>query len=310
MTDVDRLLANHLRNNHGIVSITEMRGLGLSKKQIQLRTTNGTLERVHPGIYRSTTVPFTELSRWRAATSWGGADSRLFGCSAGAALGLDGISDGEKVEIAVTGGTGTEGIRIHRLRPGDLPPTVRVEGIPVTNPTRTIFDLAGRVNPRAVGLALDDALRKRLTAIPRLWDELRRNGGRGRRGAKELRVLLMARDSSDAELRSAFEARMKRILSRIKETKAIPNFRIVVGNDVYYLDFYYPSHLLAIECHSLKWHAANGWLKRDVRRHRALMKAGITVLYFTWEEVFFEPERVEREIRQALERQLLLDIPR
>lgn len=289
-------------DRHGILSRRELLDCGLSASDVGRRCREGVLERVFPSVYRWTAMPMTRYSQWRAATLRGGEGAMLRCRSAGAALGLDGVEEIDKVEIYVRTSTDRKGLAVRRLTDADRPRIVNIRGIPVAATERTLFDLSAVLAPARVGLAIDDALRRRLTTLERLWLHLHHQGGRGRKGSASFRKLLEARDARDPQLRSAFEAQMRRVLKRIRDADAVPNFRVQVGGEVFYLDFFYPAHRLAIECHSLKWHAGQDWLKQDMRRMRALQSVGISVLYFTWDETYFEAERVESEVREALRR--------
>jgi very-short-patch-repair endonuclease len=70
----------------------------------------------------------------------------------------------------------------------------------------------------------------------------------------------------------------------------------------YFLDFGYPSLMVGVEGHSIRWHMGNEWLKADAKRDRHLKRLGWTILYFCRDEVWFEPDVVEAEITAALKR--------
>ncbi|MGH2729377.1 MAG: endonuclease domain-containing protein [Actinomycetota bacterium] len=151
-----------------------------------------------------------------------------------------------------------------------------------------------------MGLALDDALRRRLTNLDRLWKVWETDGGRGRKGTKNLRRLLVVRDRRDNVLATRFEKKMRRILRRVQPDKLVEQCRVTDGSGNFYIDFAYPHALLGIECHSIKWHMGEEPLKKDLRRDRRLKLMGWTILYYSWEDVVFTPDKVEAEIRQFL----------
>ena len=306
MAAADRLCEQIARNEHGIVSFQEAISAGLSGRDIRYRVLHMGWEEVHPGIYRLPGVPDTEESRKAAAVKAGGPGAMLSHRSAGALYGLEGITEGHRIEIVAYTGIELKGVKVHRLNPDDRPARAYVDGLPVTQVERTIIDLAGCLPIKVVGLAIDYVLRKRMTTLARLWQELDRTGGQGRRGTRSLRTMLEVRDEMTAEMRSTFEAKMRRILRRIKRHRAIPNFRVVTQNGTRYFDFCFPELKLAIECHSVDWHTGER-MKRDVKRHRELEAMGYKILYFLWDEVCFEPEMVEEEVRRAIaEREVFL----
>lgn len=97
---------------------------------------------------------------------------------------------------------------------------------------------------------------------------------------------------------------MLRIMRRI-DAAVDADYEILVSDERFVLDFYLPEVLLGIECHSIKWHMGHEAFKNDVRRHRLISSIGIELLFFTWEEVTSTPDRVEAEIRRAVERRRL-----
>lgn len=135
-----------------------------------------------------------------------------------------------------------------------------------------------------------------------MWDVWESDGGRGRKGTKNLRRLLAARDDRDRLLSQKFEAKMMRILRRIQPTKLVVQCRVRDGARNYYLDFAFPHAWLGIECHSIKWHMGEERFKQDLARDRRLKLLGWTILYFSWDDVVFAPGQVEAEVRAALAR--------
>jgi very-short-patch-repair endonuclease len=306
MAEADRLCEEIARTDHGIVSFDEATKAGHSDSDIRYRLRHLGWEEVHPGVYRLPGAPETAESCKAAAVKAGGPGAMLSHRSAGVLHGLEGITEGRRIEIVAYTGIKLQGVKVHRLKPDDRPGQTFVNGLPVTRVERTIIDLAGCLPIRVVGVAIDHALRKRVTTLARLWRELDTTGGQGRRGTRALRIMLEVRDEMTAEMRSTFEAKMRRILKRIKDHSAIPNFRVVTPHGVRYFDFCYPGLKLAIECHSVDYHTGER-MKADVRRHRELEAMGYKILYFLWDEVCFQPEMVEAEVRRAIaEREVLL----
>jgi very-short-patch-repair endonuclease len=306
MSKADRRCERLSEDNHGIVSYEEAREAGLSTADIWYRVQHRGWTEVHPRVYRMPGVPETEASCKAAAVKAGGPGAMLSHRSAGELHGFEGITEGDRIEIVAYTGVKLRGVKVHRLGPDDRPSRTYVKGLPVTRVERTIIDLAGCLPIRVVGVAIDYVLRKRMTTLARLWRELDETGGRGRRGTRALRVMLEVRDEMTAEMRSTFEAKMRRILKRIKGHTAIPNFKVLTANGARYFDFCYPGLKLAIECHSVDYHTGER-MKADVKRHRELEAMGYKILYFLWEEVCFDPEMVEAEVRKAIaERELFL----
>jgi len=135
-------VADLARRQYGVVTRTQLRTIGLGRRAIELRIANGRLHVVHRGVYAVGHALMSREARWMAAVLAAGPGAVLSHASAAAHLGI-------RPPGAVTTDITIE--RLLRSRPGirlhytQLPPDeVMVhEAIPVTTPTRTLFDLAG-----------------------------------------------------------------------------------------------------------------------------------------------------------------------
>lgn len=114
--------------------------------------------------------------------------------------------------------------------------------------------------------------------------------------------LLEQRDDRDERIRSPFEARMLRVLRRIKTERFEVDYDVVIDGERFVIDFFHPLSKIGIECHSYKFHI--GKHNEDARRDRKLASTGIELLYFTWADLSMNHHRVEEEIRAAIERKM------
>jgi very-short-patch-repair endonuclease len=140
-----------------------------------------------------------------------------------------------------------------------------------------------------------------MTTLQRLQDELARTGGRGRAGSKVLRELLKLRDDRDGRLESDLEAAALRLL----RTPRLPpvDVQFVVheaGAHPPRLDFAYPAFRVGVEGHSFKHHGIHDGWNADWARDNRLKALGWAVLYYSWDEIHFEGDRVIEQIRQVL----------
>ena len=283
---------------HGVLSRSQAIGLGLSDGAVDERVSLRRWINVLPSVYRIAGVPITMKTNQMAACLWAGEGSFLSHRTAGQLWALDGVPEIDDVEMSIRiGQRRTEGLILHRIGPDDLPMTREMDGLTVSGVERTLFDLSAALTRSGAGMALDDALRRRLTTLDRMWGQWEGHGKRGRRGTKALKHLLMARDDREGFLRSRLETKMLKILKKIGIEDAVPNFRVADESRVAYLDFAYPERQLAIETHGAKWHQGVEQWKKDLVRDRWLKLKGWTVLYFSWDDVHLEPKKVEEEIR-------------
>lgn len=272
---------------------------GLTGHMIRTRISNGELVPVLPSTYRTGGVPDSWHARLMAGQLWGG-ECFTSHRSAAALWDLDGLEHQQVVELSTYTAKRHRDIITHRLDPDDRPALRTIGGFRVSSPERTILDISGTEPSRVAARVLEDALRKGLTTLDRLWEDLDLDGGHGRKGTASLRKFLEERDGDSTRTRSALESKMLAILKRIGGEGLAVDHLVVDGSTRYYLDFAYPALMLGIETHGLRWHFGNEKWNRDLQRDRHLARMGWEVLYFTWQDVHREPKRVEEEIRGFL----------
>jgi very-short-patch-repair endonuclease len=203
------------------------------------------------------------------------------------------------IEISVKAGRRIRGALVHRRRAHDDPSVALRAGIPTTGMERTLLDLAAVASAGRVGLALDDALRRRSTTLEAVRDTL--SGSRNRPGTRCLRRLLEARDERDSIVESHLESALLRLLRERGVPPPSPQHRVVQGDQlVARLDFAYPSVKLGIEADGYRWHGGRERWMRDLRRENRLKLLGWTILRFSWDDIRERPEMVLSQIHACL----------
>jgi very-short-patch-repair endonuclease len=281
---------------HGVISRDQCLAAGLTLRAIRRRVESGRWELVHSAVFRLTAIDKSWEQRLMAAVLFGGPTALASHRSAAALWRLQGIEE-RPIEISVGAGRRIGGAIVHRRQPNDGPERVVKDRIPATGIDRTLVDLAAVVSPGRAGLALDDALRRRLTTLESTRGVL----ARGRPGAAALRRLLDARNYRDAQLESRLEAAMLALLRSRGLPEPVPQYSVTDGSDFgARLDFAYPSCRLGIEVDGFRWHSGAERWRRDQRRENRLKLLGWTVLRFSWDDVQNRPEIVASQIREAL----------
>ena len=190
-------------------------------------------------------------------------------------------------------------------RSGDLVSghtTVR-HRIPVTNPLRTMVDLAAVVPADAVEDALDAGLAwPSLFSVAGVETMLAQLSQRGRPGAGVLRKVLEERALGDAVSDSKLERRMGELLRRAGLPAAVVHHVVCTPAGVFLaeVDFAYPEIKLAIEVDGFGAHGTPRAMAKDFVRQNGLVPYGWHVLRFTWRQVTRQPELVAAAIRAAL----------
>lgn len=190
---------------------------------------------------------------------------------------------------------------VHRIR--DLHPRLahEREGMPVTDPLRTIIDL-GLVLPQwAVRDALSRGLTTKLFKITEVQDLRNALSRPGRAGAGIVKRLLEDRLLTADTEASLLEARFVDLARH--HAVPTPVFQHEVwhaGRFVARIDAAYPDLLLAIEIDGYEHHASPDAFQRDRTRQNYLVTLGWTVLRFTWDDVVHHPARVADTIRNMV----------
>ncbi len=294
---LDERIAHLAATQHGAFSRAQLTAIGGTRDHARHRVRAGRWERPEPHVFcLAGSRPTWRRALMVACLAWG-ERSAVSHRAAGALWPLAGAWP-EVVEVTVppdrrrTVGGGVA----HRNR---LPhvDTAVLDGIPVTTPTRTLIDLAAVAPPGAVEEALDDALRRGLTSIPRLAWRLDRLGRRP--GAGPMRTLMRARRAGSVP-QSVFETRLLRVMRRAG--LPAPERQHVVmrgGRVVAVLDFAYPELRLAIEADGYAWHSGRSRWEHDRARLNELTLLGWRVIHVTWSELENDPAGVIDRIRHA-----------
>jgi very-short-patch-repair endonuclease len=293
----DRELAQRAALQHGVVDRIDARAHGLTDDAIHRRLRAGRLAQAHSGVYVLPGAPDTWHQRLFAACRAAGREAVT---SHRSAASLWGLVDGEEVEVTVrrTKGPTPDGVVVHRSR--DLLPshtTVR-NGVPVTNPLRTMIDLGAVSSDEVVAEAMERGLVRKLFSVAALEWVLTDLAKPGRRGCGGLRRVLDDRALGAAPADSVLEARMARVLRSYGLPPAVFHHPVPVARAE--LDFAYPQRNLGIEVDGFEVHGTAPAMSADHDRHNRLVAAGWSVLRFTWYQVVRQPSTVARRLEDAL----------
>jgi predicted transcriptional regulator of viral defense system len=138
----DGRIATLAARQHGVVTVGQLRTLGVGRGAVRVRVERGALHRVHQGVYAAGHASLGDKGPWMAAVLACGDGAVLSHASAAALWGFLRPEPGP-VDVSLPSRSYRRhpDIRIHR--PRHLPPrdwTVRAE-IRVTTPRRTISDI-------------------------------------------------------------------------------------------------------------------------------------------------------------------------
>lgn len=292
------------RRQHGLVTRSQALAAGVTLAHLRQHVKAAEWERLHAGIYRIAGVP---TSPWQLLLAACLAIGPAAMASHRSAAWLWNMTSGELdvVELTVrpTWTGRLPGALIHRVSElGQRKPSL-VKAIPVTDPLRTLGELGAVVCLPELAGAVDAAIANRLVTPGRLWAEVRRRSGPGRRGIGRLRRVLVERDPSFRYPPSVLEAKMKQVLQDVRQLGAPEPVRELVVGDrgQYRLDFAYPHARLGIEVDGWASHASFASYQHDRARQNLLAISGWQILRYTWSDVLEHRPQVVAEVAKALE---------
>lgn len=183
------------------------------------------------------------------------------------------------------------GLLVHR-RPSLAASEILIqEDLPVTSPVQTLIDLSTELGPIATERAVNDADKRALvdpeTLRLALEDHL------GEPGVRQLGTILdrLTFRLSDSDLEIFFRP--------IAASAGLPSPLSKQRVNHFEVDFFWPDLGLVVETDGLRYHRTPSTQKRDARRDRTHILAGMTPLRFTHYEVRHEPRRVRRDLSRA-----------
>jgi hypothetical protein len=293
-TGVDEPLAELARSQWGVLSLVQLRALGLSLGAVKHRTRVGRLRRVHRGVYAIGGAALPREGRHLAAVLACGPGAVLSHVSAAVHWGLLSYDPPRPEVTAPASRRGVPGIRLHRTRSLDARETTTHDGIPITTVARTLLDLAATSPTNHLEHAIGQAMRNQLynhSAIEQVLD--------GRRGTTSLRQAT----SDPAFTRSELERRFRALCRRAGLPRPLCNVHVAdADHHPHEVDFFFPSHRLIVEVDGWRDHGTRVAFERDRAKDAALVAAGHAVLRFTKRQIAYDPDTVGARIRAGCSR--------
>jgi very-short-patch-repair endonuclease/predicted transcriptional regulator of viral defense system len=297
---VDRRLAELAARQHGVVSLPQLLGLGLSRQAVARRGSAGRLHRVHRGVYSVGHRRLTRHGRWLAAVLAYGPDALLSHLSA---LALHGLRPDSRPVAEVTVALGSTrsrgGIRAHRSTSLEGADRSIVDGIPCTSLARSVLDSAVALGVKGTERTVERAEILRVFDLRDFGDLLSRAAGH--RGARVLAAVLDDLREPDWT-ENDYEATVLALLRSANLTEPICQAPMVLGGEPVRIDFLWPSERVALEADSYEFHGTRQAFERDRRRDQLLRLAGYEPLRITWRQLSRHPEQVEELLRGLLGR--------
>ena len=279
-----------------MVSRRQLLDLGMGRRAIAGRLERRQLHEVFRGVYVVGVRRISRRGRWMAAVLACGDGAVLSHRSAGRLWRLLPPAS-ERVDVTCPGAeVERRGIVGHRSRLRDDEWLVH-DGIPVTSPFRTIFDLAAVVETRELERAFHEAEAREMTdpvSLPMLLERYP-----GRRGSKNLWALLEARGPIGIT-RSEFEEAFVALVDRFGLRRPRMNASLAIRGRFFEIDALWQRERVAVELDSREIHGTYKKFESDRLRDRILIAEGWRTMRVTWRQLQDEPCEIAEDLKKAL----------
>lgn len=292
--DVRDLAGEH----HGLITTDQLEWAGVPSSTRQRWCQQDLLVRLAPHVYLLPELldDWSHLAAVCLSSSHAVASHR----AAGLLWGLDGI-EVALVEVTVPHGVSLRRGVVHRS--GDLADfeVVERELIPCTDPTRTLIDLGAVVDDDSLERALESALRRRLTSLPRLRWRMGQLARPGRPGPSTMRRVLDRRPPGAPPTESDLETLFLQCLRAAGVRPPVRQHRVKLPDGSWIrLDDAYLDELVFIELDGWGSHGSKQAFRRDRQRQNQAVILGWMPLRFTWADLVYEPKRVAAQVEAML----------
>lgn len=269
---------------HGVLGLDQALRAGVSRDQVRGLVRSGVLERCDVGVLRVVGIGRSWEQDLQVGVLRAGADAVVSHRAAAVLWEIEGV-DRAPVELSVPRGHRRRprvGL-VHEVRDLERRDTTSRRGMRVTNPARTVVDLAARLRGLQLEIALDDLLRRRLTDLRRVEGVARRLAAPGRSGPRAVLDLLDDRATVAGLTDTGFETRLLRILREAGLPAPTPQHVLRDGRGAFVarFDAAYVEAKVGIEADSERWHMDRRRFVEDRTRRAVAESLGWRVLAFT-----------------------------
>ena len=288
MANIWKADMNHLFSQQfGMISARQLIEKGCSERTIRRMASEGALQTVLPGVFRSPSWPMGREQLMVAGCLRNSAAALAF-TTAGQIHGLRKMFD-DRVHLLVPHGSSPDlpGLVVHRCRkidPEDIVPLGN--GMRVTSVARTLFDVGGVIGHRRVVSALENALDRKLVNMDAMSEVTFRLFHRRRPGSREIRSALMARSDWTSALQSDLEVRVLAAIRRAGLPMPVVQYELSFEDGhIVRFDFAWPHIRVALEVDHSFWHVGSEESRKDKQRDRKVATLSWQTLRITEDDV-------------------------
>ena len=288
MANIWKADMNHLFSQQfGMISARQLIEKGCSERTIRRMASEGALQTVLPGVFRSPSWPMGREQLMVAGCLRHSAAALAF-TTAGQIHGLRKMFD-DRVHLLVPHGSSPDlpGLVVHRCRkidPEDIVPLGN--GMRVTSVARTLFDVGGVIGHRRVVSALENALDRKLVNMDAMSEVTLRLFHRRRPGSREIRSALLARSDWTSALQSDLEVRVLAAIRRAGLPMPVVQYELSFEDGhIVRFDFAWPHIRVALEVDHSFWHVGSEESRKDKQRDRKVATLSWQTLRITEDDV-------------------------
>ena len=301
MRDADAVISALARRQHSVFVGTQLAGSGVTRRMLQRRVASGRLTVLGPDLYLVGGATLTWEGKLLGLVLSAGEGAVVSHRAAAALWGLDGFRPGIP-ELTVPRGRRFRraSVVVHESTDLDRCGIRRRVGLPLTDPARTLLDLARRTSDRRLTLAIESARRLKLTSWSELIATLAKHARCGRPGIRRLRRAIANGVHRDEITDSDFELLVLSLLVEhgLPEPVIHHPIRDANGRQLAEVDLAYPELKIAIELDGGD-HQRRDVFERDRPRQNKLVLEGWIVLRFTWDAYRDRPGEIVAAVRAA-----------
>jgi very-short-patch-repair endonuclease len=265
----------------GLVTRRQLLEVGLASTTIAAWIADERLHRMYRGVYLVGHPVPPPLARELGAVLAFGRGAALSHRPAAVVLGLLPPAEAPMHVTLTRHARSHSGIRVHRTQSLDMG---TCDGIPVTSPTQTLYDIARTAGARDLEQAVNEALVQDLVVPEAI------------RGSPRIRRLLELQAGPGVTKREA-EERMKELIRAAKLPMGIANTRLAGWQ----VDRYWPDRRAAVEVDSFKFHGKTPrQFRNDHEKTAALEREGIRLIRVTWWQIVEEPLALAARLARLL----------
>jgi len=285
------------KTQHGVVARRQLLALGFGRRAITGALERGRLHEIFFGVYVVGVRRISRRGRWMAATLAAGEGALLSHRSAARLWRLM-TAAAERIDVTLPTGrvVRRQGIVSHGSFVAEDEWLVR-DGIPVTSPFRTVFDLAAVAPMREVERAFHEAEVRGLTdrvSLPVLLERYP-----GRRGTRNLWALLESPEPIGFT-RNDFEEAFLALVDASDLQRPRMNADLSVRGRFFQVDGLWEEERVVVELDSRSVHGTRKRFESDRQRDRILVAEGWKTVHITWRQLQEEPEAIVADLKAAL----------